>query len=566
MSNRFVCIHGHFYQPPRENAWLEAVELQDSAYPYHDWNERITAEGYAPNTASRILDSERRIIDIVNNYSKISFNMGPTLLSWMEQAKPAIYKAIIEADRISRKNFAGHGSALAQVYNHMIMPLANRRDKETQVWWGIQDFRFRFGRDPEGMWLPETAVDTETLEVLADHGIAFTILSPYQAARFRRIGEEQWHDASGGKIDPRRSYLCNLPSGKSITLFFYDGPISQELGFGELLSNGENLANRLIGTLDAEPPEPQLAHIATDGETYGHHRVHGDMALAYCLYHIEQHDLAQITIYGELLEKFPPAYEAEIIENTSWSCVHGVERWRNDCGCNSGMHGDWHQAWRAPLRKTLDWLRGELTSLYEEETAQLLKDPWNARYEYVSLILDRSAENINKFFRSQAPRELSDKEKVKALQLLELQRHAMLMYTSCGWFFDEISGIESTQVLQYAARAIQLAQDKFGVDLEQTFSEKLKDAPSNIDELGNGQNIYYKLVKPAQLDLLRVGAHYAISSLFDQYPESVTIYCYRADSHEYHRYQAGRLVLVTGHSLIQSRITLETVHISFAVL
>ncbi|HKP87794.1 MAG TPA: DUF3536 domain-containing protein, partial [Blastocatellia bacterium] len=394
--NRYVCIHGHFYQPPRENPWLEEVELQDSAYPYHDWNERITAECYAPNAASRILSADKKIVGIVNNYSKISFNFGPTLLSWMQRHTPDVHDAIIEADRESRRNFSGHGSAIAQVYNHMIMPLANARDKRTQVIWGITDFEHRFGRRPEGMWLAETAVDTETLEVLAEQEILFTILAPRQAGRVRRIGK-RWRDVSGSRVDPRMPYLCRLPSGKTINLFFYDGPISQDIAFGGLLASGETFASRLLGTFVADRQEPQLVHIATDGETYGHHHRFGEMALSYCLHHIESNDLAKLTVYGEYLEKFPPTHEVEIIENTSWSCAHGVARWGSNCGCNTGRAG-WSQEWRAPLRQALDWLRDELATVYEKTVSEHLRDPWQARNDYLNIILDRGLENVAAFF------------------------------------------------------------------------------------------------------------------------------------------------------------------------
>ncbi|HYE72224.1 MAG TPA: glycoside hydrolase, partial [Blastocatellia bacterium] len=321
--NRYVCIHGHFYQPPRENPWLEAIELQDSAYPYHDWNERITGECYAPNAASRLLDGEDRITEIVNNYARISFNFGPTLLTWMEKHAPETYQALLEADRESRKLFSGHGSAIAQVYNHIIMPLANERDKITQIIWGMRDFTARFGRQPEGMWLAETAVDIPTLELLAAHGIKFTILAARQAGRVRPVNSEHWVDVSNGRVDPKMPYLCRLPSGSTISLFLYDGPISQSIAFEGLLMNGEILANRLLGAF-TEQTQSQLVHIATDGETYGHHHRYGDMALAYCLRFLESHGLAKITIYGEYLEKFPPTHEVEILENTSWSCAHGI--------------------------------------------------------------------------------------------------------------------------------------------------------------------------------------------------------------------------------------------------
>lgn len=565
--NRYVCIHGHFYQPPRENPWLEAVELQDSAYPYHDWNERITAECYAPNTASRLLDGEQRITEIVNNYSRISFNFGPTLLQWLERHSPDVHQALVEADRKSRERFAGHGSALAQVYNHVIMPLANTRDKQTQVVWGKRDFRHRFGREPEGMWLAETAVDMETLEVLAAQDIKFTILAPRQAARIRRLGRhtKAWHNVREARINPRMPYLCVLPSGRTINLFFYDGPISQEIAFAGLLSSGETLAGRLMGAFTDDRNAAQLVHIATDGETYGHHHRYGDMALAYCLHHIEANDLAKITVYGEFLEKFPPTYEVELVENTSWSCVHGVERWRNNCGCNSGREG-WQQEWRAPLRSALDRLRDELAGIFEREAEPLLKEPWRARDDYIAVVLDRSEENVDRYLAEHAARDLTRKETVKALRLLEMQRHAMLMYTSCGWFFDEISGLETTQVMQYAARAIQLADKVCGAQLESDFVRQLEAAPSNIPENGNGAAVYQKFVKPAAIDLPRVGAHYAVSSLFEEYQKEDTIFCYSVFNEDYDLTEAGRQKLAVGRARLRSLITRDERTISFAVL
>ncbi|HLD48057.1 MAG TPA: glycoside hydrolase, partial [Desulfobaccales bacterium] len=357
---KYICIHGHFYQPPRENPWLEAIELQDSAFPYHDWNERIAAECYAPNTLSRILDGEGRIIRLPNNYARISFNFGPTLLAWMMDKTPEIYEAILAADRQSQERFSGHGSALAQAYSHMIMPLAHRRDKYTQVLWGIRDFEHRFGRPPEGMWLPETALDIETLDIMAELGLRFTILAPRQAHKVRKIGQGPWRDVRGGRIDPTTPYLLKLCKGQTINLFFYDGPISQGIAFEDVLERGENLASRLVNAFSAERPWPQLVHIATDGETYGHHRTHGDMALAYALDHLETENSVFLTNYGEFLEKYPPSFEVKILENSSWSCVHGVERWRQDCGCNSGLRPGWSQAWRTPLREALDWLRDTL--------------------------------------------------------------------------------------------------------------------------------------------------------------------------------------------------------------
>jgi len=561
----YICIHSHFYQPPRENPWFEAVELQDPAYPYHDWNERVTAESYAPNAASRILDGENRITNIINNYAWISFNFGPTLLSWMRSAAPRVYQTILDADKESRDRFSGHGSAIAQAYNHMIMPLANSRDKHTQVIWGIRDFEYRFARRPEGMWLPETAVDLETLDILAQCGIKFTILAPRQAKRMRRIGSRNWRDVSNERIDPTMVYRLRLPSRRSINLFFYDGPISRGVAFEGLLNNGERFAQRLLGAFSEARTWPELVHIATDGETYGHHHHHGEMALTYALEYIRSGNRADITNYGEYLDRHPPTHDVEIFENSSWSCIHGIERWRADCGCNAG-HPGWNQSWRAPLRGALDCLRDTLTSRFEQRAHELLKDPWTARDDYINVVLDRSPENLATFLSHHATRELAEEEKVATFKLLEMQRHLMLMYTSCGWFFDELSGIETVQVMQYAGRALQLSQELFGDGLEGPFLEALSKAKSNIPEHQDGACIYQKFVKPTMINLEKVAAHYAISSLFKSYSDNDRIYCYGADRKDYRSVEAGRMKLAVGRADFTSEITRETEPFMFCAL
>lgn len=564
--DRYICIHAHFYQPPRENPWLEAIELQDSAYPYHDWNERITAECYAPNAVSRILDAENRIIRLVNNYAKISFNFGPTLLNWLAANAPEVYHAILAADRQSRETFSGHGSAIAQPYNHVILPLANHRDRYTQIYWGIRDFEYHFERVPEGMWLPEAAVDLESLEILAELGIRYTILSPHQASRVRGVGSRTWDSIAGGQIDPTRAYEQKLPSGRSIAIFFYDAPVSRAVAFEGLLTRGESFANRLNGAFSEKRDWPQLVHIATDGESYGHHHRFGDMALAYALNYIEVNDLARLTNYGEFLEEHPPTHQVEISERTSWSCFHGIDRWRSDCGCNSGARPDWHQAWRTSLREAFDWLRDAIATPYERAAATLLKDPWAARNEYIDVIHDRSAASLKKFFDRHAAAELGDTDRTVALKLLELQRHAQLMYTSCGWFFDDLSGIETIQVIQFAGRAVQLAQQLFGDSLESRFIEKLARAKSNLAECGDGERVYHKYVGAAQVDWERVGAHYAVSSLFERYPERTKLYCFLAERTDYQVYTAGLTRLVVGRVRLTSDITKATSEVAFGVL
>jgi alpha-amylase/alpha-mannosidase (GH57 family) len=563
---RYVCVHGHFYQPPRENPSLEAIELQDSAYPYHDWNERITAECYAPNATSRILDNEQRIIKLVNNYGMISFNFGPTLLSWLEDKAPRVYAALQEADKLSSHKFGGHGSGVAQAYNHMILLLANRRDKVTQVKWGIADFEHRFKRRPEGMWMPETAVNTETLEVLAENGILYTIMAPRQAKRVRRKGGRSWKDVSGDRIDPSRAYLVNLPSKKTISVFFYDGPISQGVAFEGLLNDGKRFADRLISGFSDARTWPQLSHIATDGESYGHHHRFGEMALTYALQRIENEKLAELTNYGQFLERYPADHFVEIVENSSWSCVHGVERWRSNCGCNSGGHPGWNQEWRAPLRAALDWLRDKVNPLFEEKASPLLKNPWDARDEYIQVILNRSDASVDAFFGKHATHPLSPEEQVAALKLLEMQRHAMLMYTSCGWFFDELSGLETVQVIHYAGRVVEMAKAFIGAEIEPEFLEHLRQAKSNLREHGDGAQIYDKWVRPAAVDIEKLAGHYAISSLFENYGEKTGIYCYDVDREQYSLEAEGKLRLAMGRARFSSEVTRESATMSFGVL
>ena len=565
--NRFVCIHGHFYQPPRENPWLDEVELQDGAFPYHDWNERVTAECYARNTDARILDENRKIVDIVNNYSRISFNFGPTLLSWMEKKDPDVYKAILEADRLSQKNFSGHGSAIAQVYNHMIMPLANTRDKRTQVLWGIKDFEYRFKRKPEGMWLAETAVDLETLDIMAEQGIKFTILAPNQAKRIKESGQEMlWRDVGDQKVDPRVAYKCYLPSGRSMNVFFYDGPIAQGVAFEGLLNNGEYFARRLIREFNDNAVNSQLVHIATDGETYGHHHKFGDMALAYCLQYLQVNQLASLTVYGEFLDKSPVRYEVELNENSSWSCAHGIERWRSNCGCSTGGGTGWHQMWRAPLREALDWLRDQMIPVYEQHMKVFSDDPWKVRDAYIEVILNRSADAVEKFLKNQLGSSFEPVDKIKILKLLEMQVNALLMYTSCGWFFNDVSGLETVQILQYAARAIQLAKEASGNDFEEGFLTILEKAVSNVPEFKNGAQVYRQMVRPSVVDLLRVGAHYAVTSLFEDYPAKAQMYAYTVHRDKYVLKEAGRLRIAVGSAQVSSNITFEQAKIQFAVL
>jgi alpha-amylase/alpha-mannosidase (GH57 family) len=512
---------------------------------------------------SRILDGFQNIVKITNNYAHVSFNFGPTLLSWLAEKEPETYRTILDADTESRERFSGHGNAMAQGYNHAILPLCNSRDKYTQIYWGIRDFEFRFQRKPEGMWLPETAVDLETLDLLAGFGVQFTILSPYQAKRTRKFRGRAWKDVSGARVDPSMPYLVRLPSGRRIAVFFYDAPISQAIAFEHLLEKGENFAGRLTSAFSDARSWPQIVHIATDGETYGHHHKKGEMALAYALHHIETNNPGMITNYGEYLERHPPTHEAEIWDRSAWSCAHGVERWNSNCGCNSGGYPNWNQEWRTPLRQAFDWLRDTIASPFENKAREIFKDPWAARNEYINVILDRSPDNVDKFFKEQATHELTQAEKITALKLMEMQRHAMLMYTSCGWFFDELSGIETTQVIQYAARTLQVYERIFGESIEPMFLDRLAAAKSNVPEHQDGRVIYQKFVTPAIVDRKKVAAHYALMSLFEPFPTEGTVYCYNVQLEDFERIESGRARLVIGWARITSAISQDTKFYSF---
>lgn len=566
---KYLTIHGHFYQPPRENPWLEEIEIQDSARPFHDWNERVSSECYEPNSVSRIVDDKNRILDIVNNYQKMSFNIGPTLLSWMEKYAPCSYRRILTADKNSLELYNGHGSALAQVYNHVIMPLANTNDKYTQAIWGIRDFQKRFNRMPEGIWLGETAVDPETLEVLIDLGIRFTILSPYQAQCVRRIGSSEWHDVSWGSIDPSqpyRYYVEGTDRKKFIDLFFYDGAISKSVAFDSLLTNGEKFAHRLLDGYTEERQRTQLINIATDGESYGHHTKFGDMALSYVL-GVKAKDLGfEITNYGQFLEMYPPEIEVDIKPASSWSCSHGVERWRDDCGCSTGAEPGWNQKWRKPLRDALDYLRDELIKLCSAEGAKYYKDFWDARNKYIDVILDRSDKSISKFLKENCVSDFKAKDRSKALKLMEIQRFCMLMYTSCGWFFADISGIETVQIMKYAARAMQLANSFTETNFEEKFLRILSKAKSNKPEYGTGKDIYEKFVHPSIVSIEKIVCHWAISSLYTDLSELEEIYCYRIKKISYKTVKNGHADLVLGQIEVTSEITLEKWNMGFAML
>ena len=591
---RFVCIHGHFYQPPRENPWLETVEVQESAAPYHDWNDRITAECYAPNGASRITNKQNEIIRIMNNYARMSFNFGPTLLSWLQDKAPRTYRMIVDADKFSAQRYSGHGSAIAQVYNHIIMPLASRRDAITQIRWGIADFESplrpqtrrhvaRRNRSQPQRARPHGAGGHQVhhprpppVRPRPQNRATRSVPSPTKPTNplLQPISEPEiiWTQTPNANVDPTHPYLVNLDEGRTIAVFFYDGPGSRAIAFEGLLNSGENFGSRLLAgfhpTSPGDPEVAQISHVATDGESYGHHHKHGEMALSYAMHWIEEGKQAKLTNYGEFLERFPPKWEAEVAEDTSWSCAHGVERWRSNCGCNGGKPG-WNQEWRAPLRESLDYLRDTTAPLAEQLATGLLKDLWAARDAYIHVVLDRSPASIIRFFADHATRHLSEAERTTALELMELERHAQLMYTSCGWFFDEVSGIETIQIIAYAGRVLQLAAKLFGepgAALEAQFLEILARAKSNVPEMGDGAEVYRRYVTGMRIGLEQVGAHYAISSIFRNYPEHGELFCFDVHRESQEVFNSGRGRVALGRALVYSRITEENEEICFAVL
>jgi len=615
-----LVIHGHFYQPPRENAWTESIQRQESAGPpYHDWNERINVECYRTNAFARILDQTNCIVNIANNYEHMSFNFGPTLLSWLENHSPVTYRRILEADQSSRARCSGHGNAIAQAYNHAILPLCNARDKITQVRWGIADFRYRFNREPEAMWLPETAVNDETLRVLIDHGMKFVILSPHQAKRVRRfsiseidpIANEQnppqlsgdsastgqlaasnqqpatskafqageWSGVEHGEIDTRQAYRWFDKDAEGrplverhIDIFFYDGGIARGVGFEHLLRDSRNFAQRLDNYFaDNGGAGAELVSIATDGETYGHHERYGEMGLAFMMHVEAPQRKIRVTNYAEFLAENLPTWEVEIKEGpnregSAWSCAHGLGRWYRNCGCRGDGPPEWNQEWRGPLRQALDNLRDELAALTLEKGEPLLNDIWEARNDYIEVILRRTPESFAEFLAKHQKRALSDYERLLVIHLMEMQRQAQLMYTSCAWFFTEISGIETVQVIQYAARAVHLAEYVGGVSPEPKFLADLKKARSNHADYKTGEGVYKKLVKPSVVSFLRLVNTHAIRTLFAGAPAQERLYHYSLHRTDLAEKKLEDTTLMIGRAEIASGITTEKRAYAFALV
>ena len=517
-----LIIHGHFYQPPRENPWTSAIEEQPSAAPFHNWNERIHFECYRPNAFVRVSDAEPAE-QFVNNYELISFNFGPTLLSWIEQNHSYTYERIRQADRLSALRHHGHGNAIAQAFGHAILPLCNERDLRTQIRWGLADFRYRFGREAESLWLPETACHHRVMSALIDEGLRYVILAPHQAARYRTAngserdkeagrmpanrpqdeGAPTWRDVTENTIDTSIAYRYVDPDNpnKSMAVFFYDGRTSRAIAFEKLLKSSAELVDALAHSASGK----QMINIATDGETYGHHFKFGDLCLAHALAEEAPARGFTVTNYGGYLDQQPPEFEVEINngpegEGTSWSCAHGVGRWTRDCGCHTGGGPGWNQKWRKPLREALDYLRDANIPHFEATRGALFIDPWQARDDGIALILDRSASR-ERFLFDHAGRWLARDEQERALNYLELQRMLLLMYTSCGWFFNDLAGIETIQIMKYAARAIDLMEQLRLSSVRDTFLEILREAKSNRPEIGTGADIYCRFVESSNPSL-----------------------------------------------------------------
>jgi alpha-amylase/alpha-mannosidase (GH57 family) len=468
------------------------IPEQPSAAPAHDWNERVHQEAYRPNTTAQVLTEEGEAT--VNNFEKLSFNVGPTLLAWMEEADPDTYARIIEADRASIERL-GHGNAIAQAFHHTILPLSPLRDVRTQVRWGMADFRHRFGRDSDGMWLPETAADDDTLEVLIEEGVTFTILAPNQAGYIKN-DDGEWIPAQESGLDttiPYR-YMHRDGSGRSLTLFFYDGAIARAIAFERAGESGEGFLD-LFG---AKASEERLVHAATDGETYGHHHTFSELGLAYALFVEAPRRAIEVTNYMAFLADHPAEVEVRLIpgEGTSWSCAHGVGRWKEDCGCSTGGQEGWNQRWRAPLRAALEVARDTADEVFGRLGATMLKDPWAARDAYADVVI--GAADLEGFLDRWAAGPLSEEDSRRAHDLLELQRNSMSMGTSCGWFFNDIGGIETVQVLRYAARTLDLLETLGQTAPRDTLLALLEQARSNDPAIGSGADVFASVYSDAR--------------------------------------------------------------------
>ncbi|CAN5422954.1 DUF3536 domain-containing protein [soil metagenome] len=554
-----LVIHGHFYQPPRENPWTDTIDRQPGARPFDNWNERIHFECYRPNAFARIIDNYGRVERIINNYCNINFNFGPTLLAWLAQHHSETYRRILEADRDSVLHHHGHGNAIAQGYHHAILTLCSERDRRTEIRWGVADFRQRFGREPESLWLPETAADAATLDALIEEGMKYVILSPFQAERVRPVGVEVWQSMSDGQINTTipYKYLHSDGQGGSLAVFFYDGHLAKDIAFDGALSSSFVLMDRIER---AAQGKSLLINVATDGESYGHHFHFGDRCLAYALTVEAKKRGFQVMNYGEFLTKHPPEMEVEIKRGpvgagTAWSCAHGVGRWSHDCSCHAGAPVGWNQQWRAPLRAALNFLRDEAARHFEQFGGDLFREPWRARDEYIELLVDERADR-EEFLLKQTGRRLPHAEQVRALTLLEMQRSSLLTYSSCGWFFNDISGIETVQVLKYAGRVLDF-MDELRIEPSPLsgFLEILSAARSNNPQQGNGADIFLREVEGSRVTSRHVAASIAMASLVETSEVAGQIAGHRYELSDLQKQQHGRLTLATGRLGLQDLST-----------
>ncbi len=500
MSNIYFCLHGHFYQPPRENPWTNEIDQEVSAAPFPNWNEKIYQECYKPNTEAAIFNEKGEVTRLVNNFEYINFDFGPTLFEWIRLKHPDTFQKILQADRISCDRFRGKGNSIAQVFNHIIMPLANDRDKVTQVKWGKKYFEYFFKRETDGMWLSETAVNYKTIDVLINEGINYIILDPSQAYKCRKIGDSDWIDVSDGNINTKMAYRCYSKSSaeKFINIFFYDSFISKNISFGDLAYSSEKLFDAIKSSSYRDSDIIQLISASVDGETFGHHKKFTERAIAYLLTELLPKNNINVINYSKFLELYPPHWEVELKsgindEGTSWSCAHGVERWKSDCGCVTGGMPGWNQRWRTPLREALNSLRDKLSIIFEYEGRKYLKNVWDSRNDYIYIIIENSKENVEKFFSEHSIRPLNEDELNICLMLLEMEKYSLYMFTSCAWFFADVGGIETKKILEYSKRAIELGESITGIDLKSEFLEKLESAKSNVEEIKNAKEIFLNL-------------------------------------------------------------------------
>ena len=551
-----LVVHGHFYQPPRENPWTETVAIEPTAAPFHDWNRRVTAECYRPNGWARIVDEHERVVALVNNYEHLSFDVGPTLAQWLAEHEPDVLARIVDGDGVA-------GGGIAQAYNHLILPLASERDVRTQVRWGLADFRHRFGRPAEGMWLPETAVNDAVLRVLAEEGVRFTILAPNQAARTRPLpaagtllgSEEPWRELAPGSIDTSRTYRwCDPEGDRHVDIVFYDGPLSHDVAFGMDTTSAQVLVHRVRRS------GAGLVCIATDGETFGHHHHFAERALAYALPVEAPRAGVHVTTVGAHLDAHPPTHQVEVHES-AWSCVHGVGRWRTDCGCSTGGSPGAQQRWREPLRDALDLVRDVSVEVFERRSPGVLRDPWRARDEYIEVLLGETT--IDDFADEHV---VDGADAVEALTLLEQQRHAMLMYTSCGWFFWDLAGLETVQILRYAARAMDLLDELGETAPVDAFLDVLAKAESNQPGEGNGREVWRRHVDPSRVDANRVVAHLALAELLGQRAPGGRLAAFEVEPVEHVHTDRGNVGLCAGTVQVTHRRTRRCTTHTYAAL